>query len=274
MSRTPELFDIHTRDLRRRRASGGNFLLDEIILEAQERRITVNRTFSSPAVVSWSPAAWRRAVPDAHVVPDHDTLDLAPQAHDLVIHGNSLHLANDPVGQLIQCRRALMNDGLFLGFAFGGQTLNELRSALAATEIELTGGMSPRVVPMGEIRDLGGLLQRAGFALPVADSFTLKASYPDLLSLAADLRSMGETNCLSERHRAYLGKAFLRRAEEIYRQNYAEETGRLLATFEVIVLTGWAPDESQPQPLRPGSAAQRLADALGTNETPLPRQDD
>ena len=134
--------------------------------------------------------------------------------------------------------------------------------------------MSPRVVPMGEIRDLGALLQRAGFALPVADSFTLKASYPDLLSLAADLRSMGETNCLSERHRAYLGKAFLRRAEEIYRQNYAEETGRLRATFEVIVLTGWAPDESQPQPLRPGSAAQRLADALGTNETPLPRQDD
>lgn len=274
MSGTPELFDYPARKLRRRRADARNFILEEIVIEAQERHKTVNRSFASPAVVSWQKAAWQEAFPDALIIEDDNILDLTPLNHDLVIHGNSLHAANDPVGQLIQCRRALRSDGLFLGFAFGGQTLNELRATLATCEIELTGGMSPRVFPMAEIRDLGGLLQRAGFALPVADSFTLRASYKNLPALFKDLRAMGETNSLKDRHRAYLGKAFLNRAEDIYRKNYSDEDDRLIATFEIIILTGWAPDESQPKPLRPGSAAQRLADALGTKESPLPRQND
>jgi SAM-dependent methyltransferase len=203
-------------------------------------------------------------------VPDTETLDLAEGAHDLVVHALALHWADDPVGQLVQCRRALKPDGLFLGATIGGETLAPLRAALAQAETEIAGGLSPRVVPMGEIRDFGGLLQRAGFALPVADAQAFRASYANAFHLMVDLRAMGETNVLAARHRAVPPRRLFPRAAQLYSEAAGQEDGRVGATFEVIFLTGWAPGPDQPQPLRPGSATQRLADALGAEETPLP----
>jgi SAM-dependent methyltransferase len=257
--------------LRQRTRAQAMFLQDEAITEVQERLIEVNRTFTAPAVVTAFPALWQNAMPDAVIVPDDDTLTLTPGAHDLVIHALCLHWANDPVGQLVQCRHALRADGLFIGLMFGGQTLHELRSALAAAEADVTGGLSPRVLPMGEIRDLGGLLQRAGFALPVADSFTRRVIYRDAWHLMRDLRGMGEGNALAARLRHPTRPAVLSRASAIYHDTYGGPDGRIPATFDFICLTGWAPAESQQKPLRPGSAAQRLADALGAPEVKLPK---
>lgn len=244
------------------------FLHDEVGTEADERLDEVNRTFTSPAVVTGFPHLWQRD--GWTVVPDEDVLALEPAAHDLVIHALALHWANDPVGQLVQCRHALRPDGLFMGFLFGGQTLAELRACLAQAEAEVTGGLSLRVLPMGEIRDLGGLLQRAGFALPVADSFTKRVEYRDPLHLMRDLRAMGEANALHARLRRPTRRAVMVRAIELYTQTHATPQGRIPATFEIVALTGWAPDASQQKPLRPGSAVQRLADALGTAELRLP----
>lgn len=229
----------------------------------------VNRTFTKPAIVTSAPDFWRAAYPKATVVSDHEVLTLEPGAHDLVIHALALHWADDPVGQLIQCRHALIPDGLFLGVTLGGQTLHELRSALGQAEIEVTGGLSPRVAPMGEIRDMGGLLQRAGLTLPVADAASLTVSYQSALHLMKDLRAMGETNALHGRIRHFTRRDVMLRAAALYAEGFATDDGRIPATFEIITLTGWSPDASQPQPLRPGSAAQRLADALGTQEKPL-----
>ena len=253
---------------RARADAGALFLHDEVRAEVEERLAEVNRRFTSPAVVTGFPQVWD--MPGAEVVPDDEVLALAPQGHDLVIHALALHWANDPVGQLVQCRRALGADGLFLGFLFGGQTLAELRACLAQAEAEVTGGLSPRVLPMGEIRDLGALLQRAGFALPVADSFTKTVTYGDALALMRDLRAMGEGNALMARLRRPTRRAVIGRAAALYATHHAGADGRIRATFEIICLTGWAPDDSQQKPLRPGSAAQRLADALGTAELRLP----
>ena len=244
------------------------FLHDEVMAEVDERLAEVNRTFTSPAVVTGYPHLWQRD--GWTVVTDEDVLPLQPAAHDLVIHALALHWANDPVGQLVQCRHALRPDGLFMGFLFGGQTLSELRACLAQAEAEVTGGLSPRVLPMGEIRDLGGLLQRAGFALPVADSFTKRVEYRDPLHLMHDLRAMGEANALDARLRRPTRRAVIARAVQLYAETHATPQGRIPATFEIVGLTGWAPDASQQKPLRPGSAAQRLADALGTAELRLP----
>lgn len=254
-----------------RRPDPARFLHDTAIAEVEERLAMVNRTFQAPAIVTGFAPFWAPAFPDARLVPDAETLALAPEAHDLVIHAIGLHWANDPVGQLVQCRRALRPDGLFLGICFGGQTLQELRRALAEAETTLRGGLAPRIAPMGEIRDLGALLQRAGFALPVADSLPLTASYATFRRLLHDLRAMGETNALAARDRRPLPRGVLELAETHYRNAFADNEGRLFASFELIVLTGWAPADSQPQPLRPGSAATRLADALGTAETSLLR---
>jgi hypothetical protein len=180
-----------------------------------------------------------------------------------------LHWANDPVGQLVQCRRALQPDGWFIGLLFGGQTLFELRACLAQAEAEVTGGLSPRILPMGEIRELGALLQRAGFALPVADAFTTKIRYRDAFHLMHDLRAMGEGNALMQRLRKPTRRAVLARAAELYHQGFSNDDGRIEATFEIVVLTGWAPHENQPKPLRPGSAKTRLADALAVPERKL-----
>lgn len=241
------------------------FLHEEAASIFQERLSEVNRSFKSPAIVTGAPKFWSNVFPNTVIVEDADTLALQPTAHDLVIHALCLHWAADPVGQIIQCRRALKSDGLFMAVLFGGQTLHELRTALAEAEVALTGGLSPRVLPMAEIRDLGALLQRAGLALPVADSLTRKVSYPSLTKLMHDLRAMGEGNALSDRPRQPTPRGLFNEAEYRYR-NAFETDGRIEATFEYIFLTGWAPDPSQQQPLRPGSASQRLADALKTVE--------
>jgi SAM-dependent methyltransferase len=254
---TPALTDRKTLAQHRARATAF-FLQEEAVLEVQDRLSEVNRAFTNPVVVTAFPQIW----PDFRTIADDETLNLNGEAQDLVIHALCLHWANDPVGQLVQCRRALRPDGLFLGLLFGGQTLHELRACLAQAEAEVSGGISPRVLPMAEIRDLGGLLQRAGFALPVADSFTKTVLYRDAFHLMADLRAMGESNALSGRLKHPTRRAVLTRAAQIYADHYATVQGLIPATFEIICLTGWAPHETQQKPLRPGSATARLEDAL------------
>ncbi|MFY0682017.1 MAG: methyltransferase domain-containing protein [Thalassovita sp.] len=245
------------------------FLHETAAEELQDRLLMVNKTFTNVAVVTGFPDFWAQIWPQATLVADEETLDLPQGQFDLVIHAMSLHWANDPVGQIIQCRRALQPDGLFLATMFGGQTLAQLRAALAEAEIEIAGGLSPRVVPMAEIRDLGGLLQRAGLTLPVADNLELTASYTSAFHLMKDLRAMGEVNAMDARLRSLTRPSVLRRAADIYREVHGDGDGRIPATFELVFLTGWCPDDSQPQPLRPGSAKARLAEALGTKESPL-----
>lgn len=253
----------------RARRAPAFFLHEEAADEVQERLAEVNRTFTAPAVVTPFPEVWEGRLPGARLIPDTEVLDLEPGAHDLVVHALALHWADDPLGQIIQSTRALQPDGLFIGVLFGGQSLHELRAVLAQAESDVAGGLSPRVVPMGEIRDLGALLQRAGLALPVADGFTRTVLYRDLLHLVRDLRAMGEVNALAGRHRAPLKRAVLARAAQLYAESFADPEGRLQATVETLFLTGWAPAEGQQKPLRPGSATQRLAAALGTTETGL-----
>lgn len=260
---------IRNRRRTSRATSPAMFLQDAARDEIKDRLELVNKTFQSPAVISGFSDFWQTAFPDASCVPDDDTLDLEPQAHDLVIHAMCLHWANDPVGQLIQARRALRPDGLFLGVLFGGDTLHELRAAMGQAEVDLYGGLSPRVAPMGEIRDLGALLQRAGFALPVADSLPMTVSYATPRDLVWDLRAMGETNALSARERHGARRGLMEKAFDIYKERFKTADNRVTASFDLIFLTGWAPDESQPKPLQPGSATSRLADALGATERPL-----
>ncbi len=267
-----ELTDRQALNIRRLRAKTNpvDFLQNAVADELQERLIEVNRTFSAPAIVTGWPEVWLSRL-NASAVPDDDVLVLETEAYDLVVHSLSLHWANDIVGQLVQCRRALQPDGLFLGTLFGGQTLHELRNALAEAEIELSGGLSPRIVPMADVRDLGGLLQRAGFALPVADTSLMTVSYETMYHLMHDIRGMGESNALSQRRKVFTNRALFERAAEIYAANFGGDNGRIEATFEIVTLTGWAPATSQPKPLKPGSASQRLAEALGTHETNLKR---
>lgn len=270
MPNPPRLTDRTALSLHRARARRDALFLHEAAVEdAQDRLAMVNRTFTDVAIVTPFPEVWAPHFPRARFVTDAETLDLSEAAQDLVIHALCLQWADDPIGQLIQCRRALRPDGLCLAVTLGGQTLHQLRAALGQAEAEVTGGLSPRVAPMGEIRDLGALIQRAGLALPVADSAPLTASYQTALHLMRDLRAMGESNALAGRLRHPTRRAVLLRAAEIYAEAFALPDGRLPATFELITLTGWAPDESQQKPLRPGSAAHRLADALNTSETPL-----
>ncbi len=262
-----------TRNRRRAGRSGAPalFLHDALADELHDRLLEVNKSFSTPAIVGPVVAPYAAVLPDATVADDDETLALRPESHDLVLHALALHWANDPVGQLVQCRHALRPDGLMIAALFGGQTLHELRAALAEAEARVTGGMSPRVLPMAEIRDLGGLLQRAGFALPVADAIQLTVTYESPLHLMRDLRAMGETNALAARLKRPTRRAVMLEAARLYSEHFGTADGRIPATFEIIVLTGWAPDPSQQKPLRPGSAAQRLADALGTPELKLPK---
>ncbi len=263
---TPPILTDRPALIRNRRRATALFLQDMVVTEVEERLTEVNRTFTSPAVVTGFPHLWSGKT----TVADDEVLALGVQAHDLVIHALSLHWANDPVGQLVQCRRALQPDGWVMALLFGGQTLQELRACLAQAESDVTGGLSPRVLPMAEIRDLGGLLQRAGFALPVADSFTTTVRYKDAYHLMRDLRAMGEGNALAGRLRRPTRRAVFERAAVLYEQMQGPD-GRIPATFEIVVLTGWAPHDSQPKALRPGSAVNRLSDALQAAELKLPR---
>jgi NADH dehydrogenase [ubiquinone] 1 alpha subcomplex assembly factor 5 len=196
------------------------------------------------------------------IVADEEALPFAPARFDLVLSAMDLHWVNDLPGALIQIGRILKPDGLFLGAMLGGGTLWQLRQALSAAESEIEGGLSPRVSPFADLRDAAGLLQRAGFALPVADSETIDVEYADPLALMRDLGAMGEGNLVAERRRGLAHRATLARAAEIYAERFVQSSGRIAATFEILFLHGWAPHESQPKPLKPGSAARRLADAL------------
>jgi len=201
-----------------------------------------------------------------HVVADEEALPFADNTLDLVVSGLSLQAVNDLPGVLAQVRRALKPDGLFLAALLGGDTLTELRQSFAAAESELEGGVSPRVAPFPDLRDLGALLQRAGFALPVTDVDRITVRYATPLGLLHDLRRMGAANPLVERRHVPLRRATLMRAMEIYAARFADPDGRVRASFDICWLSGWSPHESQQKPLRPGSAKKRLADALGTTE--------
>jgi SAM-dependent methyltransferase len=205
-------------------------------------------------------AARLASVPAA--VMDEEALPLAPESVDLVASALALHWANDLPGALAQIRRALRPDGLFLASLLGGGTLAELRHALAAAEAELSGGAAPRILPFADLRDLGALLQRAGFALPVTDRDIVTVRYGSAFDLYADLKAMGATSPLAERPRRPARRRLLVRAAEIYRERFADPDGRLRATFEIVSLSGWAPHESQQKPARRGSAQVSLAEAL------------
>jgi SAM-dependent methyltransferase len=285
----PLVFD---RPLLRRRlaraVTGGyaDFLLRRAVADLDERLATVLRRFpraidvGSPTgaaaralrasgraelVVRMAPTQESEVVAPV-VVGDEEALPFADESFDLAVSLLALHGVNDLPGALIQIRRALKPDGLFLGCLLGGATLTELRQSFAAAETELEGGVSPRVAPFADVRDLGALLQRAGFALPVTDAEPVTVRYADAFGLLRDLRAMGLANALSERRRKPLRRATLLRMAQIYGERFADADGRLRATFEIVWLSGWAPHESQQKPLRPGSAKTRLADALGTAE--------
>jgi SAM-dependent methyltransferase len=212
------------------------------------------------------------SVPDLAVVADEEALPFAIGSFDLVLSLLDLHWVNDLPGTLLQIRRVLKPDGLFLAAMFGGQTLHELRHALTEAEIAVEGGVSPRVAPFADVRDAGQLLQRAGFALPVADVDTIEVSYPNPLALLVDLRRMGESNAVLERRKAMSRRATLFTAIRRYEERFTNAEGRVPATFEVLYLHGWAPAPSQPKPLRPNSATMRLADALDAAEVPAEKQ--
>jgi len=202
------------------------------------------------------------------LVADEELLPFAPASFDLVLSCLNLHWVNDLPGALLQIGHALKPDGLFLAVLFGQGTLGELGGTLLEAESELSGGASPRVSPFADARDGAGLLLRAGFALPVADLETLTVTYPDALALMRDLRGMGESSALSERAGRLAGRELFAHAAALYAERHGDAAGRVPASFRLLFLTGWAPDQSQPQPLRPGSARSRLAEALGTIERP------
>jgi len=270
MQNPTQLFDTNALSLHRKRAVQSDnvaWFLHEFAADCVHERLQdINRTFTKPAFVGWAPDIWQKTLGSTGTnTPDAEIIDLQKTNHDLIINGLTLHWANDPVGQLVQMRQALQPDGLMIAALFGGQTLHELRTAFAEAEARIEGGISPRVAPMAEIRDLGALLQRAGFALPVADSITLNVEYDTPIHLMNDLRSMGETNAVYGRRKT-LKRETLAMAADVYSANYTKTSGRIGATFEFVFLTGWAPSADQQKPLRPGSAQQRLADALGATE--------
>ena len=199
---------------------------------------------------------------------DEEQLPFAPESLNLVVSGLALQFVNDLPGTLLQIRQALKPDGLLLASLIGGRSLQELRQAFYEAEMETSGGVSPRVAPFADVRDLGSLLQRAGFALPVVDSDTLTVTYPSPIALMHELRGMGATNVLNDRRRRCLMRQTLMRMMEIYAERFSDGNGRYSATFEIITLTAWAPHASQQKPLQRGSAQTRLADALGTHEAP------
>jgi SAM-dependent methyltransferase len=290
MSGPPRLFDHALLDVRRRRAlahatAGADFLLATVADDVIERLSAVNRRFAlaidigtplpllaervlASGQVDGVARIDRLAETRPDIASDLEQLPLASARFDLAVSALALQWVDDLPGTLAQIREALKPDGLLLAALLGGETLFELRQSLAAAEAEITGGASPRVAPFTELRAAGALLQRAGFALPVIDQDRRVVRYDSALDLMRDLRAMGATNVLLERSRRPLTRAILLRAVAIYAERFSDPDGRVRATFDVISLSGWKPHESQPKPLRPGSARARLADALGTVEKP------
>ena len=284
----PRIFDRSLLRQRRRRAQAlgpATFLIDRVADDIADRLATVLRRFPRAADLGSPTGAVRRAIAgradsliavdvtvqgfDAagpHVVADEEALPFADGSLDLIVSALALQSVNDLPGTLVQIRRALRPDGLFLAALLGADSLTELRQSFAAAEAEVEGGVSPRVAPFIDAREAGALLQRAGFALPVTDVERITVRYASPFGLMADLRRMGATNVLAERRRGPLRRATLRRMVELYAERFSDGDGRVRASFDIVWLSGWAPDASQPQPLKPGSAKTRLADALGTRE--------
>ncbi|MGF1457214.1 MAG: methyltransferase domain-containing protein [Alphaproteobacteria bacterium] len=288
----PQVFDRTLVRMRRDRAAARfdahGFLHDRVAFDFSERLSAINRqfeavldlgcrtgrfAFTDPSAQTircdLSPAMAARAG-GAVVVADEEELPFAEEHFDLVVSALSLHAVNDLPGALIQINRSLRPDGLFLGAVFAGETLTELRQVLGDADQAITGAALPRVAPFADVRDLGSLLQRARFALPVTDSERITVCYRDPFALFEDLRGMGETNALCDWRALTRGRPLRRdvllRACTDYAERFSEPDGRIRATFEIVTMTGWAPHESQQKPLRPGSARARLADALGTRE--------
>jgi SAM-dependent methyltransferase len=269
----PVLFDralLLARQRRAQKLGPAPFLLDRVADDLEERLRAVLRDFSAIADL-WTPGELLRGEARArfkqmvHVGLEDGTkeaLPLKPESFDLVVSALALQFVNDLPGVLAQARRALKPDGLLLAAVIGGDTLTELRQAFAAAEAECEGGVSPRVAPFADLRDVGGLLQRAGFALPVTDLDHIVVRYDSAFALMADLRRMGATNILLERRRTPTRRATLLRMAQIYAERFADPDGRIRATFDVIWLSGWAPHESQPKPLKPGSATASLEAAV------------
>ena len=269
----PILFDralLRARQSRALRFGPATFLLDRIAEDMAERLHAVVRDFADVADI-WTPgevlrtpsrdrfkSVTRMSLDDS----GQEALPLEPQSLDLVVSALAFQFVNDLPGVLAQICRALRPDGLLLAAMIGGDTLTELRQSFAAAEAELEGGVSPRVAPFADLRDVGALLQRAGFALPVTDVDRIVVRYDNAFALMADLRQMGATNILVERRRTPTRRATMLRMAQIYGERFADPDDRLRATFDVIWLSGWAPHESQQQPLRPGSAKASLAEAV------------
>ena len=295
MAPSPVIFDRDLLRARRRRAAAlgpSTFLLDRVAEDLADRLATVLRSFACAVDLGSPGEAVRRVLVESWkidtviaadalpaggvtrtrlglaVAADPEALPFRDGALDLVVSALALHFVNDLPGTLVQIRRALRPDGLFMAALLGGDTLTELRQAFAAAEAELDDGISPRVAPFADLRELGLLLQRARFALPVTDVDRVTVRYASPLALMHDLRRMGAANPLIDRRRQPLRRATLERMTEIYASRFADADRRIRATFEIVWLSGWAPHESQQQPLAPGSAQTRLADALGTSERP------
>jgi SAM-dependent methyltransferase len=293
----PLIFDrllLRVRRQRGLRLGPETFLLDQVADELAHRLRLVVRKFDLAADLGTPAAAVRTAVmrdgaigtmiavdpviaaaprvagdddpASLRVAADEEALPFADGTLDLVVSGLSLQAVNDLPGALVQIRRALKPDGLFLAALLGGDTLTELRQSFAVAESELDGGASPRVAPFADVREMGALLQRAGFALPVTDVDRITVRYSSPFRLLRDLRCMGAANPLIERRRVPLRRATLMRAMEVYAERFADPDGKVRASFDIVWLSGWSPHESQQQPLRPGSAKQRLADALDATE--------
>lgn len=269
----PILFDrtlLRARQARALKWGAETFLLDRVVEDMSDRLQAVLRQFSQGADIATpgsglADALQGRVAALRHVdVPDDESkgLGLAPASLDLAVSALGLHLVNDLPGVMAQLRRALKPDGFLIAALLGGETLTELRQSFAAAEAELEGGISPRVAPMADLRDVGALLQRAGFALPVTDVDSVVVRYDSAFALMQDLRRMGATNILVERRRTPLRRATLLRMAQIYAERFADADGRIRATFDIIWLSGWAPHESQQKPLKPGSAKASLADAV------------
>jgi SAM-dependent methyltransferase len=271
LNAAPILFDrtlLRTRQDRALRGGPATFLLDRVTEDMEERLHSVLRDFADVADI-WTPGEVLRTPSRdrfksvKHIdLSEQETLPLQPESLDLVVSALAFQFVNDLPGVLAQIRRALKPDGLLLAAMIGGDTLTELRQSFAAAEAELEGGVSPRVAPSADLRDIGALLQRAGFALPVTDVDRVVVRYDSAFALMADLRRMGATNALVDRRRTPTRRTTMLRMAQFYAERFADPDGRIRATFDVIWLSGWAPHASQQQPLKPGSAKASLADAV------------
>jgi SAM-dependent methyltransferase len=265
----PILFDralLRQRQARAKRLGPVTFLLDRVAEDFTDRLLAVTRQFTDVADI-WTPGGL--PLPDqfksvARLEPavSSETLPLQPQSLDLAVSALAFQFVNDLPGVLAQISRALRPDGLLLAAMLGGDTLTELRQSFAAAEAECEGGVSPRVAPFADLRDVGGLLQRAGLALPVTDVDRVVVRYDNAFALMADLRRMGATNIILERRHAPTRRATMLRMAEIYVERFADPDGRIRATFDLIWMSAWAPHESQPKPLKPGSATASLEEAV------------